>query len=238
MFIFYGYNMFYDPTMIFPLIGIALSLLASFLMNSTYSKYEKKRSNSGMTGAMAAERILNSQGIYDVKIERVSGRLTDHYDPSKKVLRLSDATYDNASVAAVGVAAHECGHAIQHAKSYAPLKIRSLLVPMAGIGSNFGYILVILGLIIGGTSSSLIINAGIILFTVAVLFQIVTLPVEFDASKRALVLLSSRGILGDEEIKDTRKVLTAAALTYVAAAAASILQLLRLIIMSGGRNRD
>jgi len=175
MFIFYGYNMFYDPTMIFALIGIALSLFASFLMNSTYSKYEKIRSNSGMTGAMAAERILNSQGIYDVRIERVSGRLTDHYDPSKKVLRLSDATYDNTSVAAVGVAAHECGHAIQHAKSYAPLKLRSLLVPMAGFGSNFGYILVILGIIIGGTSSSLIINAGIILFSVAVFFHILSM---------------------------------------------------------------
>lgn len=239
MILYYGlYGFYYDPTWIFALIGIVLSLMASYHVNTTFTKYSKIRSRSGMTGAMAAERILHHSGIYDVRIEKVSGKLSDHYDPRNKVLRLSDSTYGNASVAAVGVAAHECGHAIQHNKGYAPLKIRGSLVPVANIGSHLGYLMVFLGLIIGGTSSSIIINAGIILFSAAVLFQIITLPVEIDASSRAVKILDYTGILGEEEIKYTKKVLGAAALTYVAAAATSILQLLRLILIAGGRNRD
>ncbi len=239
MFAYLGYGFYYyDPTIIFALIGLVLSLLASARVSATFSKYSKVRSYSGMTGAMAAERILRSQGINDVRIERVSGKLSDHYDPRSKVLRLSDSTYADSSVAAVGVAAHECGHAIQHAKGYGPLALRSVLVPVANIGSNLGYILVILGLIFTTNSSNILITIGLIAFSTAVLFQIVTLPVEFNASSRAMVLLDQNGILGEEELKQTRKVLNAAAMTYVAAAATSILQLLRLIIIAGGRRRD
>lgn len=233
----YGYY-YYDPTMIFALIGLAISLMASFRVNTTFNKYSRVRSYSGMTGAMAAERILHSQGIYDVRIEHVSGKLSDHYDPRSKVLRLSDSTYNNNSVAAVGVAAHECGHAIQHARGYAPLSIRSALVPLANIGSNLGYILVIIGLLFTSNTGSVMITIGLIAFSMAVLFQLVTLPVEFNASGRAMTLLEQQGILGGEELKHTRKVLGAAAMTYVAAAATSILQLVRLIIIAGGRNRD
>lgn len=238
MFGYIGYGYFYDPTMIFALIGLVISLIASFRVNSTFNKYSRVMSNSGMTGAMAAERILHSQGIYDVSIERVSGKLTDHYDPRSKVLRLSDSTYGSNSVAAVGVAAHECGHAIQHAKGYAPLAVRSTLVPLASIGSNLGYILVIAGLLFSAGAGDILITVGLIAFSMAVLFQIVTLPVEFNASGRALKLLEQQGILGSEELKGTRKVLGAAAMTYVAAAATAILQLVRLIIIAGGRRRD
>lgn len=214
------------------------SILASFGVNHTYKKYAKVRSMSGMTGAQAAERILHSQGIYDVRVERVSGFLTDHYDPSAKVLRLSDATYGSASVAAVGVAAHECGHAIQHARQYQPLVIRGALVPVANLGSNAGILLFMLGLLFSSAMGNTILTIGILLFSASVLFQIVTLPVEIDASARAMRLLEDTGILGHQEVGKTRKVLTAAAMTYVAAAAVSILQLLRLIVIAGGRNRD
>lgn len=239
MFAYLGYGYYYyDPTIILALIGLVISLFASWRVNSTFAKYSKVASYSGMTGAMAAERILQSQGIYDVTIEHVSGKLSDHYDPRKKVLRLSDSTYNSNSVAAVGVAAHECGHAIQHAKGYAPLSIRGALVPLASIGSNLGYILVIIGLFFTANTGSLLITIGLIAFSMAVLFQLVTLPVEFNASSRAMVLLEQQGILGGEEIKKTKKVLGAAAMTYVAAAATSMLQLLRLLIIAGGRNRD
>lgn len=234
----YYYGYYYDPTWIFAIIGLLLSLAASAMVNSTYSKYAKVRSNTGMTGAMVAERILHSQGIYDVRIERVSGRLSDHYDPRNKVLRLSDSTYNDSSVAAVGVAAHECGHAIQHAKGYAPLKLRGMLVPVANLGSTFGYILVLVGLLFTSNSGNTMITIGLIAYSMAVLFQIVTLPVEFNASRRAVGLLESQGILSSNELKHTRKVLGAAAMTYVAAAATAILQLLRLIIIAGGRRRD
>lgn len=234
----FGYFYYYDPTLIFALIGLVLSLLASARVNTVFNKYSRVMSRSGITGAMAAERILHSQGIYDVRIERVSGKLSDHYDPRSKVLRLSDSTYGNTSVAAIGVAAHECGHAVQHAKGYGPLAIRSALVPLANIGSNLGYILVIVGLIFTQKTGTMLITIGLIAFSCAVLFQIVTLPVEFNASSRALVLLESQGILGTDEVKGSRHVLSAAAMTYVAAAATSILQLVRLIIIAGGRNRD
>jgi hypothetical protein len=231
-----GYGMFYDPTYILVLIGVVLCLLASSKVNSTYNRYSKVRSASGMTGREAAERILRISGIYDVRVEHVSGNLTDHYDPSAKVLRLSDATYNSTSVAAIGVAAHECGHAVQHQTGYAPLSIRSALVPAANLGSKICWPMIILGIIIGYFQPLL--TFGIVLFSLSVLFQIVTLPVEFNASSRALKILEQNHILGYDETKQAKKVLSAAALTYVASAASAILQLLRLIILFGGRDRD
>ena len=192
----------------------------------------------GRTGAQAAERVLHGAGIYDVRIERVAGNLTDHYDPSNKVLRLSDATYGQCSVAAVGVAAHECGHAIQHARGYAPLQFRSALVPVANFGSMIAWPLIVLGLFINSQSSAMIINIGILAFSLAVLFQLVTLPVEYNASGRAVRILAETGMMQGEEIVATKKVLNAAALTYVASAAAAILQLVRILILTGGRRRD
>ena len=191
---------------------------------------------TGLTGEETARRILSRAGIYDVQIQRVAGNLTDHYDPRSKTLRLSDSVYGNSSVAAIGVAAHECGHAIQHDRGYAPLKIRSAIAPVASFGANISWPLILIGLLLGG--SELLIQLGILLFSLAVLFQLVTLPVEFNASNRALGLLSETGILYREEVQKTRKVLSAAALTYVAAAAASILQLLRLVLLFGNRRRD
>ena len=230
---FYGYH--FDPTYILVLIGAVLSIIASARVNSTFNKYARVRSMSGMTGAQTAEAILRSRGIYDVQVEHIRGNLTDHYDPSKKVVRLSDSVYNATSVAAIGVAAHECGHVMQHHEKYAPLSIRTRLVPAANIGSKHGIPIVILGLILG--SNSLLINIGIWVFSLAVLFQIVTLPVEFDASRRALACIEQYGIVTSDERAKSAKVLRAAAYTYVAAAAASILQLLRLVMLSG-RRRD
>ena len=232
---YYGYY-YYDPTYMLIVISALISLFAQFLVNSRFSKYSRVRSRSGMTGAQAAERILQSQGIYDVAIQRVSGKLTDHYDPRIKTLTLSDAVYASTSVAAVGVAAHECGHAIQHARGYAPLSFRSALVPVANIGSQLSWLFIILGIFFGGSHTLIMI--GILMFSAAVLFQLVTLPVEFNASGRALKLLSETGILQKDEVSDTRKVLSAAALTYVAAAATAVLQLLRLLRLFGGNDRD
>lgn len=232
---YYGYY-YYDPTYMLIVISALISLFAQFLVNSRFSKYSRVRSRSGMTGAQAAERILQSQGIYDVAIQRVSGKLTDHYDPRNKTLNLSDAVYASTSVAAVGVAAHECGHAIQHTRGYAPLSFRSALVPVANIGSQLSWLFIILGIFFGGSHTLIMI--GILMFSAAVLFQLVTLPVEFNASGRALKLLSETGILQKDEVSDTRKVLSAAALTYVAAAATAVLQLLRLLRLFGGNDRD
>ena len=232
---YYGYY-YYDPTYMLIVISALISLFAQFLVNSRFSKYSRVRSRSGMTGAQAAERILQSQGIYDVAIQRVSGKLTDHYDPRNKTLNLSDAVYASTSVAAVGVAAHECGHAIQHARGYAPLSFRSALVPVANIGSQLSWLFIILGIFFGGSHT--LIMVGILMFSAAVLFQLVTLPVEFNASGRALKLLSETGILQKDEVSDTRKVLSAAALTYVAAATTAVLQLLRLLRLFGGNDRD
>ena len=232
---YYGYY-YYDPTYMLIVISALISLFAQFLVNSRFSKYSRVRSRSGMTGAQAAERILQSQGIYDVAIQRVSGKLTDHYDPRNKTLNLSDAVYASTSVAAVGVAAHECGHAIQHARGYAPLSFRSALVPVANIGSQLSWLFIILGIFFGGSHPLIMI--GILMFSAAVLFQLVTLPVEFNASGRALKLLSETGILQKDEVSDTRKVLSAAALTYVAAATTAVLQLLRLLRLFGGNDRD
>lgn len=227
----------FDPTYILVLIGAVICMMASAKVKSTYQKYSQYRSMSGMTGAMAAERILHSAGIYDVTIQHVSGNLTDNYNPGKKTLNLSDSVYNSTSVAAVGVAAHECGHAIQHQQGYVPLTIRSAIVPVANFGSTLAWPLIILGLIFG-QGGSLIIHIGILCFSLAVLFQLVTLPVEFNASSRALTILGQQGILSESELPYTRKVLGAAALTYVASAAAAILQLLRLILLFGGRRND
>lgn len=232
------YPFYWDSTYLLVLIGVVLSLIASAKVKSTYARYSKVRSMSGITGAEAARRLLNSQGIYDVTIEHVPGNLTDHYDPSTKTLRLSDAVYGSASVAAIGVAAHECGHAVQHDVNYSPLAIRGALVPVANIGANIAWPLIIVGLLIGGSGSSILCQIGILLFSAAVLFQLVTLPVEFNASSRAVKLLDQTGILSGEELGSTKKVLGAAALTYVAAAATMILQLLRLLIIVGGRRRN
>ena len=229
------YPMFYEPTYILVMIGVVICLLASAKMNSTFSKYSRVHSHSGMTGKEAAEALLHREGIYDVRVEYVAGNLTDHYDPRSKVLRLSDATYQQTSVAAIGVAAHECGHAIQHARGYAPLSIRSAIVPVANFGSSIAWPLIIIGLIMNSQTSQLFLNLGVIAFSMAVLFQIVTLPVEFNASRRALKILGNTGMLYPDEVRETRKVLTAAALTYVAGAASAILQLLRLIMISNSR---
>ncbi|MDD3141829.1 MAG: zinc metallopeptidase [Lachnospiraceae bacterium] len=232
---YYGLG-FLDPTYILVLIGAVLCLWASARVKTTFAKYAKIKSRSGITGRDAAERILNNAGIYDVSIQHVAGDLTDHYDPRNKTLNLSDATFGKDSVAAIGVAAHECGHAIQHATGYAPLTFRSAFVPIANFGSMAAWPLIIIGFFINGNTSSLLINLGILAFSLSVLFQLVTLPVEFNASKRAIGVLGDSGILVAEEVDGTKKVLSAAALTYVASAAASILQLLRIILISGRRN--
>ena len=232
------FPMYFDPTYFLVLIGVVLSLLASGKVKSTFSRYSQVRNSRGLTGAQAAEQVLHTAGIYDVRIEHIGGNLTDHYDPRTKVLRLSDSVYGQTSVAAVGVAAHECGHAIQHARGYAPLKLRSTLVPVANFGAKLAWPLIIFGLFISGESSTILINAGIIAFLAAVAFQLVTLPVEFNASNRAIRMLADSGMMYGEEIKGAKKVLSAAALTYVASAATAILQLLRILILTGGRRRN
>lgn len=231
----YGYGFYYDRTYILLVIGMLLSVAASAKLKSTFAKYRSVRNASGLTGEQAARRILQAAGITDVQVRAVSGSLTDHYDPRTKTVNLSQDIFGQSSLAAVGVAAHECGHAIQHAIHYAPLEIRSAIVPLANFGSTLSWPLFFLGLIM---SFRPLIIAGIVMFSLAVLFQLVTLPVEINASSRALRMLETTGILGREENAGARKVLTAAALTYVAALASSILQLFRLIILAGGRRND
>lgn len=226
-----------DPTYILVIIGVILCLIAQGRMSATFNKYSQVRSRSGLTGREAAERILRANGILDVRVEHVAGNLTDHYDPRSRTLRLSDTIYNSTSVAAIGVAAHECGHAVQHQQNYVPLKLRSALVPVANLGSTLAWPMILIGLLFGRNSSSLFINLGIIFFMFAVVFQLVTLPVEFNASRRAVTAVANTGILHDEEVGMTRKVLTAAALTYVASAATAILQLLRILLLTRN-NRD
>lgn len=228
----------YDSTYILVLIGVAICLLASSRVNSVFRRYSSVRSRSGLTGKEAAEKILRANGIYDVTVRHIPGNLTDHYDPRNKTLGLSDSTYGSASVAAIGVAAHECGHAVQHATGYAPLKFRGALVPVANFGSALAWPLILIGLVINSNTALLFIDLGILLFSAAVLFQIVTLPVEFNASNRAVKVLEKSGMLYPEEIRQTKAVLGAAALTYVASAASAILQLLRLILIGGRRRND
>lgn len=232
----YRYGWGFDSTYLLLILGMVLSLIASGKMKSTFAKYKKVPSASRMTGAQTAQRILQAAGIYDVRIVPIAGSLTDHYDPKSRQLALSQDVYGQTSVAAVGVAAHECGHAIQHATNYAPLSWRSAIVPVANFGANLAWPVFLAGLFL---SLRPLLTVGILLFSLAVLFQLVTLPVELDASSRALKMLQSTGILGDDETKAAKKVLTAAAMTYVAALAASVLQLLRLVLIAnGGRRRD
>ncbi|MGN0373122.1 MAG: zinc metallopeptidase [Enterocloster sp.] len=232
---YYPMGYYFDPTYFLILIGVVISMMASAKLNSTYARYSGVRSRCGMTGAEAARQLLNSQGIYDVQIRHVTGNLTDHYDPRTKTVNLSDSVYGSSSIAAIGVAAHECGHAMQDAGDYAPLRIRAALVPVANFGSKLSWPLIIIGLLLGGSS---LVSLGILMFSLAVLFQVVTLPVEYNASHRAVTLLDANGILVGQEVSQTRSVLSAAALTYVAAAAASLLQLLRLVLLFGNRRRD
>ncbi|SKA76209.1 hypothetical protein SAMN05428976_102239 [Clostridium sp. USBA 49] len=226
--------MFYDYTYIILVPALIISFWAQLKINSTFSKYSKINSINGYTGAQVARMLLDINGLYDVPVEVINGRLSDHYDPSRRVMRLSRDVFYGTSVASIGVAAHETGHAIQHKERYAPLTIRNSIVPIVNISSNLSWILFILGIILGFAD---LINLGIILFSAVVLFQLITLPVEFNASRRALQSLKSRAILYEEELNGAKAVLKAAAMTYVAAALVAISQLLRLIVISD-RNRD
>ncbi len=226
---------YFDPTMILVLPGLILALWAQARVNGAFSRYSQLSARSGLTGAEMARQLLAREGIYDVDIQRVRGNLTDHYSPNEKVLRLSDNVFYSNSIAALGVAAHECGHVLQHRDGYAPLMLRNAVVPVANIGSSLSWPLFLLGFIFSWRPLLL---AGIILFSAAVFFTLITLPVEFNASRRALGVLESEGVLSPgEELDGARRVLSAAALTYVASALSAILQLLRLLVLSN-RNRD
>ncbi|WP_188205090.1 zinc metallopeptidase [Desemzia incerta] len=227
---------FYDPTMIFILIGLVISGIASTYVRSTYSKYADTRNNRGLTAWEVSRSILDNSGLRNVVLDRVPGDLTDHYDSQNNILRLSDATYNSTSVAAIGVAAHEAGHAIQDQENYFPLRLRSTLVPVANFGQGISFPLIIAGVIFGGNQS--LINLGILFFSLTLVFQLVTLPVEFDASNRAIAILDQQQLLTPEELDQARHVLRAAALTYVAAAVASFLQVLRLVLLFGGGRRN
>lgn len=224
--------MYMDFTYILVIIGAVISMIASWNVNARFKKYSTVRNSRGITSQQAAETILHGAGIYDVRIERISGNLTDHYSPSEKVLRLSDSVYNQTSVAAIGVAAHECGHAIQHQVGYGPLKLRSLSVPIANIGSKLSWPILIAGLAMGSFGLA---QVGVWLFVAVVFFQLITLPVEFDASHRAIKILDQSNMLAGEELSGSKKVLMAAALTYVAALFSTILQLLRLIMIVNSR---
>lgn len=221
---------FWDPTMIILIPAVILSLYAQMKINSTYHQYSQVGSRKGMTGADVARYILNKNGLYDVPIERVQGQLTDHYDPRSRVVRLSAGVYDSTSIAALGVAAHEVGHAVQHDSGYMPLYIRNTIIPVTQIGSYVSIPLLLLGLLMGSPS---LVELGILLFAGIVFFQLVTLPVEFNASRRAVAVLGDEAILTQDELNGTKKVLKAAALTYVAAALMAVLQLVRLLLISG-----
>lgn len=223
--------MFFDPLYLIMFIpALLLSIVAQIKVKTNYRRFSRIATMRGITGAQAARHILAAEGIHDVQIELTRGFLSDHYDPRTRVLRLSEGVYGGDSLASVGVAAHEAGHAIQHARGYAPLRLRSALVPMASIGSNFSWILLIVGFML---ASKALITAGLVFFSAVVLFQVVTLPVEFNASSRALQALPATGILTDTEVAGARRVLSAAALTYVAAAATAIMQLLYFLIRAG-----
>lgn len=227
----------YYGTYILVAIGAAITLYASNKVKSTYAKYASVAATCGLTGAQVAEKILRSQGINDVSVGQVSGSLTDHFNPGKKVVNLSESVYANRSIAAIGVAAHECGHAVQHKEGYFPIKFRTMFVPVANLGTKLGMPILIIGFAL--SSVSVLVPIGIILFSFGVIFHLITLPVEIDASKRALVILEQEGILHSNEISGAKEVLSAAAMTYVAAAASSLLQLIRIILVyGGGRKRD
>ncbi len=224
----------YDSTYILVILAAIISLIASAKVKSTYAKYSKVLSARGITAEQAAQQILYGAGLSQVPINQVAGNLTDHYDPRSQTLALSQTVFGSSSVAAIGVAAHECGHAIQDAENYAPIRIRNAIVPVVNFGSTLSWPLLLLGLVL---SFDPLVLAGIWLFSLVVVFQLVTLPVEFNASRRAMQILEERGILGDTELKGARKVLSAAAMTYVAAAVGSLLQLARLLMIRNSRRR-
>jgi len=226
-----------DGMYLLVVIAVIVAMITSARVNSIFSKCSKIRSKSGMTGAEVASRILKRNGVYDVNIENVHGKLSDHYDPRSKTVRLSEAVYGSSSIAAIAVAAHECGHAIQHNEEYGFLRFRTAILPFANIGSKLAWPIIMVGLFIGYGSFDFLIEIGILLFAATVLFQVCTLPVEFNASKRALVILEEMGILYTDEIPESKKVLNAAAMTYVTTTIVAILQLVRLLSMFGGRRR-
>ena len=225
---------YFDWTVLIVLPALVFTMWAQIKVNSTFNRYSKVYTSGRLTGAEAARRILDANGLYDVKIERVHGSLTDHYDPKKNVIRLSETVHDVSSVAAVGVAAHETGHAIQHARGYFPIRVRMAIIPVTRIGSMLSMPLFILGLLLASTPFILL---GILLYSLITVFQLVTLPVEFNASRRAMQTLESQGILYKEELDGAYSVLSAAAMTYVAALATSLLTLLRLLVIANGRKR-
>lgn len=226
------YSMYYDRTMLLLIPAVLLTIYAQYKVSSTTNRFFNVRTTRGYSGEETARKILDSNGLFNVRIEMVRGRLSDHYDPRTRVLRLSQDVYTGTSITSVAVAAHECGHAIQHAHGYVPLNIRSSLVPIVNFASNMSWIFIMLGFLTRG----IFLQLGILLFTASVLFQIVTLPVEFNASSRALTQLTSLGIVDNREVRESRKVLQAAALTYVAAAVTAILQLLRLVMIANNRD--
>jgi len=228
----YGIDIYY---LILVIPAVIFSMWAQAKVNSTFNKYSRVRTYSGMTGYEAARRILSANGLYNVTVERVSGNLTDHYDPKANVIRLSDSVFNTNSVAAVGVAAHEAGHAVQYATHYAPIKLRTAIIPVTNIGSTLSIPLVLIGFFVGLQP---LINIGLLLFATVAVFQLVTLPVEFNASRRAVNAREMGGTMADDEMKAVKKVLSAAAMTYVAALAVSVANLLRLVIRFGGRSRD
>ena len=230
-----GYGYYWDPTYVLVIIGAVICMIASANVSGTYKKYNRVRNSRNMTGAQVAAQILQEAGLSHIRIEHISGDLTDHYDPSAKVLRLSDSVYGSTSIAAAGVAAHECGHAIQDKVNYVPIRLRNAIVPVVNLGSKLSWPVIILGLILGRAG---LLQIGILLFGLTLLFQVVTLPVEFNASGRAVKVLAA-SYLPEDEVRGVKAVLSAAALTYVAAALQAVLQLLRLILISGNsRRRD
>lgn len=228
--------MFFDYTyLVLVLPAVVLAMLASAGVNSTFRRYQRQHSRRRITGADAARAVLDANGLYNVRIEHVSGNLTDHYDPRSNVIRLSDSVYGDTSTAAIGVAAHEAGHAIQYAVGYGPIKLRAAIIPITNIGSQLAMPLVLLGLLLNFLDLAYL---GIACFGLSTVFQLVTLPTEFNASRRALAAIEAGNLLDDEEMVGARKTLSAAAMTYVAALAVSLAQLLRLLIIVGGRRRD
>lgn len=236
MLYYYGFDMTY---LILVLPCVLLAMWASANVNSTFKKYASQHSMRRITGAEAAQRVLSANGVTGVRIERVSGNLTDHYDPRTNVIRLSDGVFSSTSTAAIGVACHEAGHAVQYAQNYAPIKLRAAIIPVTNIGSQLAMPLILIGLLFSfmGNYSYGLVYLGIACFGLSLVFQLVTLPVEFNASRRAMQTIEQCGILTDEEQKGARKTLTAAALTYVAATAVALAQLLRLLVLFGGRGR-
>lgn len=227
--------MFYDPTFILVLPALLLAMYAQFRVNSTFNRYLRERSFAGLTGAQAARRILDDNGLHNISVEMVGGRLTDHYDPREKTVRLSETVYSGTSIAALGVAAHEVGHAVQHDRNYVPLGIRNNLFPVASLGSQMAFPLFLIGFLFSFDTLMLV---GIWFFIAALIFQLITLPVEFNASRRAIGFLDTGGYLNQAEIPKAKSVLRAAALTYVAATAVAATQLIRLLVLRGGRRRS